>query len=464
MKKWYMLFVAIIMVLAFGACKTDAKAMETETHTIGEFALTHEDGDVQKTAVIAKQLENGNWAIELEKKDFWFITGSDKKTHTFHVKFTVKENPYCNPTSITYKEEVSVMMGSGTECFIDMMADRGNGEEYLNAWFFVGIEHAQFEIESLVSSATKKGFHPSKGNYLTFRSAVFSDVQIKDYYELGVEFRILNSKGETVYIEDYGKFDYGIYWDLDWDGKHYYTKSYVKDGKYKAEISVILRAHNTTVKESKAISFKVSRKAPKGTKGLAKAKDIVTLTGNPEIDYMAEQMVKAAGVKMSMSDEQKVKKIYHYMTKKFKHTHYKALNNKYKAYYNLKKLTPKIIKYMKKTNKLLAKGELVYNYQYGYTTTWCMQRRRGVCDDHAEIFKILCNHVGVEAGVCGGYYLNRSGSKEAHAWNYAIVNGKKYYYDVDVEIQNYKKGQGDYYWYRKTKKQAKKNHKFKYES
>ena len=83
-----------------------------------------------------------------------------------------------------------------------------------------------------------------------------------------------------------------------------------------------------------------------------------------------------------------------------------------------------------------------------------MQKRGGVCSDQAAIFVILCNHVGVDAGVCNGYYKNLDGTRAGHSWNYAIVDGKKYYYDVDVEIQNYSKGQGDYYWYKKTLKQA----------
>ena len=40
------------------------------------------------------------------------------------------------------------------------------------------------------------------------------------------------------------------------------------------------------------------------------------------------------------------------------------------------------------------------------------------------------------------------------------MNGRKYYYDVDIEIQNYGKGQGDYYWYKKALAQAKGNHVF----
>lgn len=89
-----------------------------------------------------------------------------------------------------------------------------------------------------------------------------------------------------------------------------------------------------------------------------------------------------------------------------------------------------------------------------------MVQKSGVCDYHAAVFKVLLNHAGIEAGVVGGYYKNRSGSLSPHAWNYAIVNGKTYYYDVDIEIQNYKKGQGDYYWYKKTYKQATSNYVF----
>jgi hypothetical protein len=56
------------------------------------------------------------------------------------------------------------------------------------------------------------------------------------------------------------------------------------------------------------------------------------------------------------------------------------------------------------------------------------------------------------------------GSRPGHSWNYAIIDGTKWYYDVDVEIQNYGKGQGDYYWYRKSRTEAEKTHAFSSES
>lgn len=130
-------------------------------------------------------------------------------------------------------------------------------------------------------------------------------------------------------------------------------------------------------------------------------------------------------------------------------------------YYNLASSRKKIDAYKKTTDALYKNGSLIYNYDQALIQRkWCMERRIGVCTDQAAIFKILCNHAGIQAGICSGYYLNRNGTKAPHAWNYAVVGGRTYYYDVDVEIQNYGKGQGDYYWYQKTRSEANRTHKF----
>jgi len=163
-----------------------------------------------------------------------------------------------------------------------------------------------------------------------------------------------------------------------------------------------------------------------------------------------------------MSQDEKVRRIYHWMTVNFKHKHADEFV-KAKNYYDLTstKAQKRIKNYKKKTLQNYQNGKLIFG-----GSSWSsfmapyMQKRGGVCSDQAAIFVILCNHVGVDAGVCNGYYKNLDGTRAGHSWNYAIVDGKKYYYDVDVEIQNYSKGQGDYYWYKKTLKQAKKNHIF----
>lgn len=235
------------------------------------------------------------------------------------------------------------------------------------------------------------------------------------------------------------------------------------DGTYKVEIFYyVIKDKKFIKKVTKKKTFRISSKAPAGKKGLAASVTIPEYTGVDTIDYMAEKMVKSAGVKLSMNQDEKVRRIYHWMTVKFKHKHADEFV-KAKTYYDLTSTAAKkrIKAYKKQTLQNYQKGKLIFRYSFwdSYEAPY-MQKFGGVCSDQAAIFAILCRHVGVDAGVCNGYYKNLDGSTPGHSWNYAVVNGQKYYYDVDIEIQNYGKGQGDYYWYKKTLAQAKTNHIF----
>lgn len=310
------------------------------------------------------------------------------------------------------------------------------------------------KVNNLIISVSNKGFHPSKNNYVLVRSNISLTADSSS-----VQMTITNNKGKIIRQKTIKKCSSGNgCFSYKWDGK--YNGKYVKSGKYKIEIAVWNTDGTIEVTKNKTKSLIVSKKAKSGTQGVAAAVTQPVYTGFDMIDYMAEDMLKKAGVKNGMSADAKVKNIYHWMTRNFKHVHYTDQQSN-KEYYKLKKLEKKISKYKKSSDAKMNKGKIVYSYDSA--ALWevsSMVYRNGVCDDHAEIFRILCNHAGIEAGRCGGYYKNRSGSLSPHAWCYAIVNGNKYYYDIDVEIQNYGKGQGDYYWYKKTKTQAKKTHKF----
>ena len=179
-------------------------------------------------------------------------------------------------------------------------------------------------------------------------------------------------------------------------------------------------------------------------------------TGNKNIDYLAEVMVQAAGVKENMDDDTKVKLIYHYITVNFHHIH---SGEPYKIYYDLNALKKEIKSFRAQTEKRARAGEISYTDKYSGMLKY-MLKRGGECNAQAGVFAVLLNHVGVECGVCHGRYLNRNGTAPNHYWNYAVVDGRTYYYDVDVELQNYGKGQGDYYWYKKTRAEAEETHAF----
>ena len=344
-------------------------------------------------------------------------------------------------------------------------------------------DEIQMSVDSLLTGVSSKGFHPSKGNYLSIRAGVsFNTEQYLDDAAVKLRIRILNKYGKYVYQKAYTNIGGTDAWGdritsfdhrtvrLDWDGRPSKgneagkkTTAYVANGTYKIQVFYYVEKNNTCIKSvTKTKSFKVSSKAPSGTKGLAAAAVVPEYTGVDAVDYMAEKMIKAAKINLTMSQDEKVRRIYHWMTVNFKHKHADEFV-KAKNYYDLtSSAAQKRIKaYKKKTLQNYQKGKLIFggsswaSYMAPY-----MQKRGGVCSDQAAIFVILCNHVGVDAGVCNGYYKNLNGTLAGHSWNYAIVDGQKYYYDIDVEIQNYNKGQGDYYWYKKTLKQAKQNHIF----
>lgn len=378
--------------------------------------------------------------------------------------------------------------GNITFMFYDSFQDYGSYEVPYPTIYTPDLSVAYIE-----TTCPQKGFHPSKGNYLCIYSEIL-DPDLKNNYYNGVfymwesalfrnQLRILDSNGKCVhkvYEKDNTTVDahsktsnssaYQKLLSYTWDGKAdknneagLKSGAYVPDGEYTIEITHFFSnsKNNPFYTTSATKKFTVSRSAPGGTKGLKAAKKIKFYTGNATCDYLAEDMLKQAGVKANMSDDKKVEKIYTYMVKNFKHTdNYDSIKLKY----NLKKLDPKIKAYEQKTQKMFDSHQVLHNYVTNdFMLSFlqdCMARRGGVCTENALMFKIMCQHAGIQCYLCNGYYLNLNGSKKGHSWNKAIINGKAYYYDVDVEIQNYKKGQKSFHWYKKTYKQSTKNHKY----
>ena len=416
--------------------------------------------------VYADEYGDGYFTFSLEKEDIDVLKKNQKDQ--IQIRVTVVDS-MIHTATLAYAPSL-VLEGKESK-YQEVSFEYQSGDEIRNGYFSYTLcpFEAGVSVDSLILSATSKGFHPSSGNSLPIRSMMTVQRDSYDGSTVSLRIRVNNQAGKYVFQKTYPNLSGSgsVSLNYKWSGKASKNNqakakagAYVKSGTYQVEICLTYKGKGyvkTAVKRKKLV---ISKKAPAGKKGVAQAKKIPIFTGYANIDYMAEKMIQAAGVKSGMSQDQKVKKIYHYMTVKFKHTHYYEGGN-FKVYYNLNKLKSGINSYKRQTDQKIRQGKLIYDYNAGYSTEYCMQRRIGVCDDHAQIFAILCKHVGVEAGVCSGYYKNRNGSLAGHAWNYAVINGNTYYYDVDIEIQNYKRGQGDYYWYKKTRAQANKTHKFR---
>ena len=349
----------------------------------------------------------------------------------------------------------------------------------------VDTQAASMKISRLTVSAPAKGSTYASGTVKYTTSS---------YKNLKLRVRVLNSKGKYVYQKTLSGLKNSGSKTITWNGKasagntaKAAKNKIVADGTYRLEVCLSGKKGKKTSSVTRKSTFKIARtakqtvtletvsytdKAPAG---------VSRLTGDAELDYMAEMMLKEAGVEESMSAEEKVRTIYYWVSNAFSHVHDSYAN--YPKHYDLETLTDQIQAYKNTTDILVRNNEAAYVKQTycsgiklapaAYTDTLCknfqntaklwFNARVGQCNRTADAFMILCNHAGVEAGVCAGYYLNSNGTRSGHYWNWVRLGEEIYYYDVDVQLQNNARGfKYPYYerWYKADRTMALKHHLF----
>lgn len=171
-------------------------------------------------------------------------------------------------------------------------------------------DEIQMSVDSLLTGISSKGFHPSKRNYLSIRAGVsFNTEQDLEGTAINVRLRILNKSGKYVYEKTYKNIGGTNFWGdpvtsfehktirLDWNGKPSKGNeagkkptAYASNGTYKVELFYYVEKDQICIKSvTKTKSFKVSSKAPSGSKGLAASTTIPEYTGVDTVDYMAEK-------------------------------------------------------------------------------------------------------------------------------------------------------------------------------
>ena len=153
----------------------------------------------------------------------------------------------------------------------------------------------------------------------------------------------------------------------------------------------------------------------------AEAKKIYT--GNTKVDCAAEKIIQSC-TKPGMSRRQKLKRVYLYLVKHMKYTRSRGPVRV--------KVTKKEMKaFRKETAALRAAGKVRYSSKFS-TIYDNLLTLRGKCKDMSGAFCILANHLGYRAGYTTGRYVRSNGISSPHWWNYVIVDGKKYYCDVQA--------------------------------
>ena len=199
---------------------------------------------------------------------------------------------------------------------------------------------------------------------------------------------------------------------------------------------------------------------------------VLYYTNVPRIDYLAEALIREMGITGKMSDEAIIKKIYSYMSSHFYYGKDQSGASMYPYnYYDSAVLEDKISAFGELVRQGIAQGKIQEEDKYTlaqyYThdgqvksfifddISWVINGREGVCDNHAAVFSVLCGHMGIKAGIAGGTISGNS-----HAWSWAMVKGKKYYYDIGTSIHSYFHNKTVSYACYKMKKSKMKRYRF----
>ena len=63
--------------------------------------------------------------------------------------------------------------------------------------------------------------------------------------------------------------------------------------------------------------------------------------------------------------------------------------------------------------------------------------RCGNCSDFSSMLIVLLGHLGVDCRAVSGEFINLNGTRVAHTWNYALINGEYRWFDVRIDHSLY---------------------------
>ncbi len=105
--------------------------------------------------------------------------------------------------------------------------------------------------------------------------------------------------------------------------------------------------------------------------------------------------------------------------------------------------------------ELLAEGEILLRqdweevsglrgsdyYGYSLDTTWqvasqaytMMLKMTGSCASFTSLFTVLLSHLGYDSRLFHGEFINMDGSQVEHTWNYVLIDGTWYWFDIRID-------------------------------
>ena len=190
------------------------------------------------------------------------------------------------------------------------------------------------------------------------------------------------------------------------------------------------------------------------------------LSGHANADYMGWKILQTLPLE-GKSDKEKIRLVYDWIIKN---------NDRYAsgrpAHFSQEELDATWDLVAEKGNEALAAGECLLRdplysipedayiediyWEMGYDDSLYMAYRGasllqfgcGDCIDFAGAFAIMTGLLGYECHLVSGAFINGDGSMVAHTWNYLMLDGEYYWFDIRIDHAEYlRRGRIGYYYF-----------------
>lgn len=177
---------------------------------------------------------------------------------------------------------------------------------------------------------------------------------------------------------------------------------------------------------------------------------IPILTGYADVDYEAEQILSEIPT-AGKDPAGQIQAVYDWII-----THCNRNNWDGKYYYDKNAVDAAAKLYEVSSSERISQGQAVIrqemekywgissssysfdsNYSVAYKAREMMLKRTGDCVNYSALFAVLLGHLGFDSHIISGYFINPGGSKVSHKWNYVLIDGKYYWFDIRIDHSFY---------------------------
>lgn len=178
-------------------------------------------------------------------------------------------------------------------------------------------------------------------------------------------------------------------------------------------------------------------------------REVPIFLGYADVDYMAEEILKEIPTEGKSAREQ-ISEVYDWIIRNCKRNDWDGTTyfDEAEVYAKADELYPGWLEQAQRGEILIRQEyqkqkedtfEVPYDSTY-YIANFAsdmMIQRTGNCAHYSALLALLLGHLGFDCRLIDGEFINGSGSRVVHKWNYVLVDGTYYWLDVRMDHANY---------------------------